>query len=61
MVESGKGYYIVNSEKVVDMERNRELSLYVNNKDVDTIEMEARVHNDFAKKRSDMLRTSIPR
>ena len=61
MVESGRGYYIVNSEKLVDMERNRELSVYYNEKDEGTIEMERRNHEEFVLKRSDLLRTSVPR
>jgi hypothetical protein len=58
LVESGRGYYIVNSGKVVEMERNRELNPYVNEKDTDIIEREARIHYDFQEKRRNMLRTS---
>ena len=56
-VKSGRGYFVINSEKCVDMETNRELPLFLGQ---DVIEMEAKHHFNFIKERSGKIEfTSI--
>lgn len=56
-VQSGRGYFIVNSERCVEMESNKDLPVYENKEDMNMIELEAKVHNDFINQRNDLLKT----
>jgi len=50
LVQTGRGYFIVDSSKCIDMETNMDLPLYENEDDENVIEYEAKVYNDFIKR-----------
>lgn len=54
IVKSGKGYFIVNSKKLIEMENDVEVREYENKDDLNLIEQEAEAHSNFIKRRMDV-------
>ena len=54
IVKSGKGYFIVNSNRLVEMESNFDVKEYDNRDDLNLIEMEALKHNEFIQRKRDI-------
>jgi hypothetical protein len=50
LLKSGRGYFIVNSSGVVDMETNQQVPLYINVTNEDVIANEARLSREFSQR-----------
>lgn len=54
LVQSGRGYFVVNNQRVLDMVSNMDLIQYQNEDNLNMIEMEAETHREFIKQRKEV-------